>query len=54
MIQANIWQIISATKNPNDAKKMMSLAFMVFIPLYLIVTLTGVLSLGIFDTIPAG
>ena len=45
---------VLATKNPNDAKKMMSLAFVVFIPLYLIVTLTGVLSLGIFDAIPIG
>jgi len=32
----------------------MSLAFMVFIPLYLIVTLTGVLSLGIFESVPEG
>ena len=54
MIQANIWQRISATKKPNDAKKMMSLAFFVFIPLYLIVTLTGVLSLGIFESVPEG
>ncbi|MBI9058521.1 MAG: sodium:solute symporter family protein [Labilibaculum sp.] len=54
MIQANIWQRISATKTPGDAKKMMSLAFVVFIPLYLIVTLTGVLSLGLFDSVPEG
>ena len=54
MIQANIWQRISATKKPGDAKKMMSLAFVVFIPLYLIVTLTGVLSLGLFDSVPEG
>ena len=54
MIQANIWQRISATKTPNDAKKMMSLAFIVFIPLYLIVTLTGVLSLGLFESVPKG
>lgn len=54
MIQANIWQRISATKTPGDAKKMMALAFVVFIPLYLIVTLTGVLSLGLFDSVPKG
>jgi SSS family solute:Na+ symporter len=54
MIQANIWQRISATKTPTDAKKMMALAFVVFIPLYLIVTLTGVLSLGLFDSVPEG
>lgn len=54
MIQANIWQRISATKTPMDAKKMMSLAFIVFIPLYLIVTFTGVLSLGLFESVPEG
>lgn len=54
MIQANIWQRISATKTPADAKKMMALAFVVFIPLYLLVTLTGVLSLGMFSSVPEG
>ncbi|PKQ61218.1 sodium:solute symporter [Labilibaculum filiforme] len=54
MIQANIWQRISASKTPGDAKKMMSLAFVIFIPLYLIVTLTGVLSFGLFDSVPEG
>jgi len=54
MIQANVWQRISATKNAMDAKKMMGLAFFVFIPLYLIVTLTGMFSVGIFSKIPEG
>ena len=54
MIQANIWQRISAAKQPTDAKRMMALAFVVFIPLYLIVTLTGMLSLGIYKTVPEG
>ena len=54
MIQANIWQRISATKTPDDAKKMMSLSFFVFIPLYLIVTLTGMLTVGLYDTVPEG
>ncbi|RUT79965.1 sodium:solute symporter family protein [Ancylomarina longa] len=54
MIQANIWQRISATKTPTDAKRMMLLAFIVFIPLYLIVTLTGMLSIALFDTVPEG
>jgi SSS family solute:Na+ symporter len=54
MIQANIWQRISATKTPKDAKNMMILSFFAFIPLYLIVTLTGVLSLGMYETVPVG
>jgi SSS family solute:Na+ symporter len=54
MIQANIWQRISATKTPNDAKKMMKLSFIIFIPLYLMVTLTGMLSIGLYDVIPEG
>ncbi|MGB5988881.1 MAG: sodium:solute symporter family protein [Marinifilaceae bacterium] len=54
MIQANIWQRISATKTPNDAKKMMKLSFFVFIPLYLMVTLTGMLSIGLYEEIPSG
>lgn len=54
MIQANIWQRISAAKQPTDAKRMMALAFVVFIPLYLMVTLTGMLSLGIYKTVPEG
>jgi SSS family solute:Na+ symporter len=54
MIQANIWQRISATKTPNDAKKMMKLSFFVFIPLYLMVTLTGMLSIGLYKEIPSG
>lgn len=54
MIQANIWQRISAAKQPGDAKKMMGLAFIVFIPLYLMVTLTGMLSLGIYESVPEG
>ncbi len=54
MIQANIWQRISATKSPGEAKNMMLLAFVVFIPLYLIVTLTGMLTIGLYEQMPAG
>ncbi len=54
MIQANVWQRISATKSPGDARKMMVLSFVVFIPLYLMVTLTGMLSIGIYQDIPEG
>ncbi len=54
MIQANIWQRISATRTPTDAKKMMVMSFCAFLPLYLLVTLTGMLSKGLYETIPEG
>ena len=54
MIQANVWQRISAAKTPNQAKKMMGLSFFIFIPLYLIVTLTGMLSSTFISEIPEG
>ncbi len=54
MIQANVWQRISASRTPKDARKMMAISFFVFIPLYLITTITGMLSTTIFDTVPEG
>lgn len=52
MIQANIWQRISAAKNSLDAKKMMIYSFLAFIPLYLMVTYTGMFSAVLFETVP--
>ncbi|TYC17152.1 sodium:solute symporter family protein [Bizionia gelidisalsuginis] len=52
MIQANIWQRISAAKKASDAKKMMVISFLAFIPLYLMVTYTGMFSSVIYDTVP--
>lgn len=52
MIQANIWQRISAAKHARDAKKMMLISFFAFIPLYLMVTYTGMFSLVLYDTVP--
>ena len=52
MIQANIWQRISAARKAIDAKKMMMYSFIAFIPLYLMVTYTGVFSSVLFDTVP--
>ena len=54
MIQANIWQRISAAKNSNDARRMMLLSFVVFIPLYLMVTYTGMYSSVFYDVVPSG
>lgn len=52
MIQANIWQRISAAKKGSDAKKMMLISFLAFIPLYLMVTYTGVFASVLYDTVP--
>ncbi len=54
MVQANVWQRISAAKSPKSARRMMAISFFVFIPLYMIVTLTGMMSLTQFDSVPEG
>lgn len=54
MIQANVWQRISAAKTPQSAKKMMKISFLAFIPLYLMVALTGMFSASIFESVPQG
>lgn len=53
-VQANVWQRISAAKNSNSARKMMAISFFAFIPLYLMVSLTGMFSSVIFDSVPKG
>ena len=52
MIQANIWQRISAAKESSDAKRMMTISFFAFIPLYLMVTYTGMFSSVIYESVP--
>lgn len=54
MVQANVWQRISAARSPRDARKMMIISFFVFIPLYFMVTLTGMSSSVSYPTIPKG
>ena len=54
MIQANVWQRISATRNTKDAQKMAVMSFFAYIPLYLIVVFTGMAAIAIYDTIPEG
>ena len=54
MIQANVWQRISATKSDNDARKMTVLSFFSYIPLYLIVVLTGMAGIVLFKEMPKG
>ena len=52
MIQANAWQRISAAKDEKDARKMTVMSFFIYIPLYLIVVLTGMAGIAIFDQLP--
>ncbi|NQV34720.1 MAG: sodium:solute symporter family protein [Phycisphaeraceae bacterium] len=54
MIQANVWQRISAARSPNDARRMMAISFVAFIPLYLMISLTGMFASVFYDTVPAG
>ena len=54
MIQANVWQRISATRDTRDARRMTVMNFFVYIPLYLIVVLTGMAGIVLFDTLPKG
>lgn len=54
MIQANVWQRISASRNIHDAKKMTTLSFFIYIPMYLMVVLTGMAGLALFDKFPEG
>lgn len=54
MIQANVWQRISASRSVRDAKRMATLAFFAFIPLYLIAVFTGMSAIVLFDKVPEG
>lgn len=54
MIQANVWQRISAAKTDIDARKMTITSFIAYIPLYLIVVFTGMAGITLFDTLPKG
>ncbi len=54
MIQANVWQRISATKTDVDARKMTVMSFIVYIPLYLIVVFTGMAGITLFKEFPQG
>lgn len=54
MIQANVWQRISAARSNEDARKMTIMSFFAYIPLYLIVVGTGMAGLVLFDDMPEG
>lgn len=54
MIQANVWQRISAARTDRDARKMTVMSFFAYIPLYLIVVFTGMAGITMFDKMPEG
>lgn len=53
-IQANIWQLISASRNAADARKMTTLSFFAYIPLYLLVVVAGMAGIVLYDSLPQG
>jgi len=54
MIQANVWQRISAARTPSSARKMMVFSFLTFIPLYLMISFTGMFASVFYSEIPLG
>ena len=54
MIQANVWQRISAARTEKDARKMTVMSFFSYIPLYLIVVLTGMAGMVLYPSLPKG
>lgn len=54
MIQANVWQRISATRTVSDARKMTVMSFIAYIPLYLIVVFTGMAGIVLYESLPPG
>ena len=54
MIQANVWQRISAARSDKDARKMTIMSFAAYIPLYLIVVFTGMAGIVLYDKLPEG
>lgn len=53
-IQSNVWQRVTASRNEKDAFRMAVTSFIAYIPLYLIVILTGMAGYVLFDEMPKG
>ncbi len=53
-IQPNVWQRVTASRNEKDALRMALISFIAYIPLYLIVILTGMAGYVLFDEMPNG
>ncbi len=54
MIQANVWQRISATRTDRDAYKMTLMSFFAYIPLYGMVVFTGMAGFVLYPEFPKG
>lgn len=54
MIQANVWQRISAARSDRDARKMTVMSFFAYIPLYLMVVFTGIAGFVLYPELPQG
>ncbi len=54
MIQANVWQRISAARSDRDARKMTVMSFFAYIPLYLMVVVTGMAGFVLYPQLPKG
>lgn len=54
MIQANVWQRISAARTDQDARKMTIMSFFAYIPLYLMVVITGMAGFVLYPELPTG
>lgn len=54
MIQANVWQRISAARSDRDAHKMTIMSFFAYIPLYLMVVFTGMAGFVLYPKLPKG
>ena len=54
MIQANVWQRISAARSDKDARKMTIMSFFAYIPLYLMVVFTGIAGFVLYPKLPEG
>ncbi len=54
MIQANVWQRISAARSDRDARKMTIMSFFAYIPLYLMVVFTGMAGFVLYPKMPKG
>lgn len=53
-IQANVWQRISAARHEKDARRMAVMSFFAYIPLYMVVVLTGMAAFVLYDKLPSG
>ncbi len=54
MIQANVWQRISAARSDREARKMTVMSFFAYIPLYLMVVVTGMAGFVLYPELPQG